>query len=258
MMSRGFPSALSARSRRSFTLFWAALFVMSLGLQYGSLASPPTTLAGDKTEINICHGTGSQSNPYVFESPAINSSGAFAGELAAGHNDHVGPLWFPGITVVWGDIIPPYTYAPANFSYPGLNWTTAGQAIYNNGCNIPNPHLSITKTSTTTGFSTLGDVIHYDIVATNTGNTTLAAVTVTDPNANAGSLVCVPVNGSPLAPDASMTAPAGPPRSAPTSPRRAPRTRTSRSPRRPPRRASASSVTSSATRSPRPTTATSR
>jgi len=45
MMSRGFPSALSARSRRSFTLFWAALFVMSLGLQYGSLASPPTAPA---------------------------------------------------------------------------------------------------------------------------------------------------------------------------------------------------------------------
>jgi Prealbumin-like fold domain len=97
----------------------------------------PATFAGDKTEITICHGTGSQSNPYVIESPAINSSGAFAGELAGGHNGHVGPLWFPGITVEWGDIIPPYDYAPADFHFNGLNWTAAGQAIYNNGCDIP-------------------------------------------------------------------------------------------------------------------------
>jgi uncharacterized repeat protein (TIGR01451 family) len=47
MMSRGFPSALSARSRRSFTLFWAALFVMSLGLQYGSAISPTSVLAAN-------------------------------------------------------------------------------------------------------------------------------------------------------------------------------------------------------------------
>jgi hypothetical protein len=110
----------------------------------------PATFAGDKTEITICHGTGSQSNPYVTESPAINSSGAFAGELAGGHNGHVGPLWFPGITVEWGDIIPPYDYAPANFHFDGLNWTAAGQAIYNNGCNIPEPTATPTAAPTAT------------------------------------------------------------------------------------------------------------
>ena len=110
----------------------------------------PATFAGDKTEITICHGTGSQSNPYVTESPAINSSGAFAGELAGGHNGHVGPLWFPGITVEWGDIIPPYDYAPADFHFNGLNWTAAGQAIYNNGCNIPEPTATPTAAPTAT------------------------------------------------------------------------------------------------------------
>ena len=99
----------------------------------------PSALAGDKTEITICHGTGANGNPYVVNSPAINSSGAFAGELAAGHNDHIGPLWFDGIQETWGDIIPPYDYPPADFHYPGLNWTAEGQAIYNNGCNIPEP-----------------------------------------------------------------------------------------------------------------------
>jgi len=65
-----------------------------------------------------------------------------------------------------------------------------------------NAHLSITKVATESGYSHVGDVIHYTIVATNDGNTTLAAVTVTDPNA--AGLTCTPANGSSLAPSASM------------------------------------------------------
>ena len=37
-----------------------------------------------------------------------------------------------------------------------------------------NPHLTITKDATETSYSAVGDVIHYTIVATNDGNTTLA------------------------------------------------------------------------------------
>jgi uncharacterized repeat protein (TIGR01451 family) len=48
----------------------------------------------------------------------------------------------------------------------------------------------------------VGDVIHYTITATNTGNTTLDSVTVTD--ANAANLTCTPVNGSSLAPGAKL------------------------------------------------------
>src|SRR5204862_5063613 len=66
-----------------------------------------------------------------------------------------------------------------------------------------NPHLAITKVATETGFSKAGDVIHYNIVATNDGNVTLHGVTVTDPNAAA--LSCTPTNGSDLAPGASLT-----------------------------------------------------
>jgi uncharacterized repeat protein (TIGR01451 family) len=68
---------------------------------------------------------------------------------------------------------------------------------------VPNPSLSITKVAAESGFSAVGDVIHYTIVATNTGNTTLASVTVTD--AQVADLNCVPANGSSLAPGASMT-----------------------------------------------------
>ena len=46
-------------------------------------------------------------------------------------------------------------------------------------------------------------MIHYTIVATNTGNMTLAAVTVTDPGVTG--LSCTPANGSPLAPGGTMT-----------------------------------------------------
>jgi uncharacterized repeat protein (TIGR01451 family) len=66
-----------------------------------------------------------------------------------------------------------------------------------------NPHLTITKVATETGFSAVDDVIHYTITATNDGNVTLAAVTVTDPNASG--LTCTPANGSSLAPGASMS-----------------------------------------------------
>jgi uncharacterized repeat protein (TIGR01451 family) len=64
------------------------------------------------------------------------------------------------------------------------------------------PHLSITKDATETFYSSVGDVLHYTITATNDGTTTLASVTVTDPNATG--LSCTPANGSSLAPGASM------------------------------------------------------
>jgi uncharacterized repeat protein (TIGR01451 family) len=66
-----------------------------------------------------------------------------------------------------------------------------------------NPHLSITKEATESGFSAVGDVIHYTITATNDGNVTLASVTVTD--AQVSDLSCTPANGSSLAPGASLS-----------------------------------------------------
>ena len=66
MTSRGFPLALSARTRKGFTLFWAALFVLSLLLQYATLVRP---LAADAAVA-----------PSVFEGGdgnlAVNGPGA--------------------------------------------------------------------------------------------------------------------------------------------------------------------------------------
>jgi hypothetical protein len=126
-----------SRSRAARRLSWLVVVGMASAALF--LPSTASIAAEPKTEITICHGTGSDSNPYVTESPAINSSGTDAGLLAGGHNSHTGPVWHPGIVGGWGDIIPPYDYAPINFHYDGLNWTAEGQAIYNNDCNIPEP-----------------------------------------------------------------------------------------------------------------------
>ena len=65
-----------------------------------------------------------------------------------------------------------------------------------------NPSLAIDKVDDTGTYDSVGDVIEYLITATNDGNVTLASVTVTDPNAD--NLVCVPANGSSLAPGESL------------------------------------------------------
>ena len=61
------------------------------------------------------------------------------GDLTGGHLEHKGPL-YPAND--WGDIIPPYLYVDANGqpqTFPGYNWSPAGQAIYQNGCEPPLP-----------------------------------------------------------------------------------------------------------------------
>lgn len=70
--------------------------------------------------------------------------------------------------------------------------------------NLPqDPGLSISKVATQQSYDAVNDVINYTIIATNIGNTTLNSVTVTD--SVVSNLVCVPANGSSLAPGASMT-----------------------------------------------------
>lgn len=163
----------------------AVLAAGSLAL-YAVLGASAVSLAAQKTEITICHATNSNTNPYVTESPAINSSGAFAGELAGGHNHHTGPIWFLGIETKWGDIIPPYEFQPDEgplFVYAGLNWTAEGQAIYNNDCAAPEPadpgiHVDKSADPTTLDFG--GGSVTYTYVVTNTGNVPLSNVTIDD------------------------------------------------------------------------------
>ena len=70
-------------------------------------------------KATICHATGSESNPFVQISPS--ASGVFNGHLGAGHQNGE-------------DIIPPFEYKGQTYSQ---NWDAVGQAIFNNGCEVP-------------------------------------------------------------------------------------------------------------------------
>jgi hypothetical protein len=100
--------------------------------------------AAARETITICHATGSNTNPYVTHNPAKDGD-------VSGHADHTGPIWFDGITVAWGDIIPPFTFDGGSF--PGLNWDAYGQATYNAGCvpTLPPTTLAPQVVTTTTG-----------------------------------------------------------------------------------------------------------
>lgn len=100
-------------------------------------------------KVDICHATASNTNPYVSESPNIQNNGTLSG----GHLNHTGPVWHLGITTSWGDIIPPYSYG--NFHYSGMNWTSVGQTIFNNGCNTPTPTSTPTPTKAPTATPTM-------------------------------------------------------------------------------------------------------
>jgi hypothetical protein len=105
-----------------------------------AVADPP-----DQIDITICHANNDVKKPYVTETP--NTEGQLSG-----HEDHTGPIFNaadpPDPQDGWGDIIPPFgTGDLAN----GLNWTAGGQAIWNNGCEIPFGTVAVQKTVVDTG-----------------------------------------------------------------------------------------------------------
>lgn len=117
-------------------------WLAAAGLLGAAILIPSTALAtkpAPEHQVAICHATNSDTNPYVRDTVDIASSGY----LKAGHSGHTGPVWAANLKsqhVKWGDIIPSYTYG--TFKYAGLNWTTAGQAIWNSGCAVTRPSAS--------------------------------------------------------------------------------------------------------------------
>ena len=95
----------------------------------------------------------------------------------------------------------------SNTGTSGSITPTPGQAIT---CTFTNtrgtPTLSVTKTATESSFTAVGDVLHYSITVTNTGNQSVSAVTLTDANASLG--ICTPATPATLAVGASLTCPA--------------------------------------------------
>lgn len=84
-----------------------------------------------KPTVRICHRGAAVNNPYQIQNPSADGD-------VSGHADHDegGPFdGGPFQTNPWGDIIPPFEFDGGSF--PGLNWTAEGQAIYFNDCEVP-------------------------------------------------------------------------------------------------------------------------
>jgi hypothetical protein len=122
----------------------------------GFIAPAAATPPGDNGhKVTICHRTNSVTNPYTVNTVDLASVDGDAGN-DHGQGDHylnhVGPLFDPEAEYSppmkgdeWGDIIPPVPDV-----HEGLNWSTAGQAIWENGCNLVVPTRTEPTTETPT------------------------------------------------------------------------------------------------------------
>lgn len=98
-------------------------------------------------KVMICHASASAANPYQTPDVDKDSIQSTEGLVPNGHGTHVGPIFDPETNEngdTWGDIIPPFSAGylagppeKAWGAFPGLNWTEEGQAIWENGCEIP-------------------------------------------------------------------------------------------------------------------------
>ena len=88
----------------------------------------------------------------------------------------------------------------------GVTPTSATISDGSNVVTVPatqTPAVAISKTTTSTGFTAVGQQIPFTITALNSGNTTLTNVVITDPNAVMGT--CTPTAPVTLAPGQSMS-----------------------------------------------------
>jgi len=106
----------------------AVLGVFAAVALAGDKPDDPPEPPGNHVPVTICHATNSETNPYVIISPDADSV------VKAGHGDHTGPIFQPGMKadkVRWGDVIPSFTwYELVNdhgtkswvaHQFPGLN-----------------------------------------------------------------------------------------------------------------------------------------
>ena len=98
-----------------------------------SLVTATPVTAG---QIQICHSTSSQANPYNLLTLPMSG-------IESGHLGHTGGV-YPADG--WGDIIPPFT--DNGVSYAGVNWTAGGQSIWNNACQPVSQAVLSTSTPT--------------------------------------------------------------------------------------------------------------
>ena len=137
---------------------------------------PPVTDTDDHVVVimprhTICHATGSVSNPYIVFSTSVK--GVYDGHFGQDHQNG-------------DDIIPPFQYLGQTWSQ---NWPE-GREIFENGCNVPDPEITLVKDGP--GTAQVGQVITYTFDVTNTGGTALTNVHITDPLLGTGQIAVTP------------------------------------------------------------------
>jgi hypothetical protein len=196
-------------------------FVVSVGVGISLLAiglvwSTPVSGA-PRGKVTICHRTSSVRNPYVQNTVNVNSIVTPNG-TPVGHGTHTGPVYpTPG----WGDIIRPFAYTNASggtSTYPGMNWSGQGQAIWNGGCAVdltteppaePPPTTTTPPTTSTPTTST----------PTTPTPTTPTTSTPTTPTPTAATTTTTPPATTTTPPTNTTALPGTPPTAAPSSER---------------------------------------
>ncbi|MCW2671229.1 MAG: hypothetical protein JWO27_3126 [Frankiales bacterium] len=170
----------------------------ALGLQNAA------SVSSSNGKVTICHGTNSNNNPYIVETPDKDGD-------VSGHAAHTGPVWDATLKakhIAWGDIIPPFDYTDSNSvvqHFLGLNWSAAGQAIYGNGCKPVTPPvlaLTVVKTNDANGDATftdsetshsVGASVPFSVTVTNNGASPLVIDSLVDTVAgNPITFTCTP------------------------------------------------------------------
>lgn len=129
----------SQRTRALVATIGLGLLVTVFGLTSPAAAEKPNTF-----KLTLCHRTNAPTNPYRMITVSVDASN---GEIVGpDHTGHPGPVFdfsadpadegYPYTTPrsgdQWGDIIPSYDYDGG--TYPGMNWTADGEAIFDAGC----------------------------------------------------------------------------------------------------------------------------
>lgn len=119
----------------------------------GATSVRATSNSNNRNPIEICHsrqpqpskgqGSGPQNNPYGPKTITVDGNAI----SQKGHDTHDGPVFNGTDQDSWGDIIPPFKYGNDK-QYPGMNWTTEGQAIYNNNCQFKSAGAMVDLAST--------------------------------------------------------------------------------------------------------------
>lgn len=140
-----------ARGGGSTRRRWVA--AAGIGLLGGPLLAGwmllPNAAAVPADKVQICHATGSDSNPYIVTQVDVSSVDEEGNQFLNGHGDHTGPVFDPDDPQdSWGDIIPPITNPDTGTTFDGLNWP-AGEDIWLNGCQVPTSSPTPTETSPT-------------------------------------------------------------------------------------------------------------